>query len=250
MQKAPLILAAALVCGGVGGWIGTSFFGGPPEVASDSASAPLLAAIDNSDDFNALARELQGMHARLDGMQDDLGRRQQVIVPAPATETAGPSNATYSGPAIDTVYLRDQLDQLLDERQEERDKERQDRDAQRTKDRISRQIDRLTEELGLDSIQAQELQRILTEQTEKTRQAMQEMRDAGEGWDVIREEMQKYRDEANSQIQTVLLPDQYEGYQDSSASRRFGGWGRGDSGGGNNNSGRGGRGRDGGRSPF
>lgn len=124
------------------------------------------------------------------------------------------------------------IEEVMERKQEERDQARR-QEAQRRFERWNQQrLNELTEELGLDDYQNDELKRIWDEQSRKMQElwaAIRGRRGNDQEGRMSREDIQKQfrqiRDETNQKVQEVLYPDQYEEYlkiQEESQRGRFG----------------------------
>lgn len=124
-------------------------------------------------------------------------------------------------------------------------REQAERDARREEQRLERMdrtIEDLTTKLSLDPNQSNEMRKVLTERDLQRSDFFRGMRDgggAGFDRDSIRESMRIQGEAFNTQVQSILNPQQFEQYQGMN-SDRWGGWGGG-SRGGRDSGGRGGR---------
>lgn len=265
MQTGP-ILAVALLGGFASGTVGGLLFA--PSGPNDS-NDPLLASVEGgSGDYESLQKKysaLSGENASLRASLEDLSRtvdslaNRRQAVPTATPEVADKPQSKYSEQEAVPYTLEEEMrfsayiENLEKKKEEEREAERE----QRRVDQLARRVDRLAEELGLDTHQKGEMQRVLSESESATREYFATMRESGNfDRDAMRQGMTDLNQKTTDQLAGFLNPSQLEQYQASNTGmqRFFGGdaggrggnrGGGGDAGGGRGNAG-GGRGNGGG----
>jgi len=97
----------------------------------------------------------------------------------------------------------------------------------------NRQVEQMKETLNLNSDQEKQMHDIMMQSFENMRKVREQLQSDGGGFEGMREEMQKMREEQNKKIKSILSDEQwgkYQKYQEEMRSRRrqggFGGQGR------------------------
>ncbi len=247
MQTGP-ILAVALLGGFASGTVGGLLFA--PSGPNDSNDPLLASAEGDSGDYASLQKKysaLAGENASLRASLEDLSRtvdslaNRRVAVPTETPETVDKPAGNYAAQDAVPYTLEEEMrfaayiDNLERKKEEEREAERE----QRRQDQLARRVDRLAEELGLDTYQKGEMQRVLTESETATREYFAALREGGNfDRDAMRQGMADLNQKATDQLAGFLNPSQLEQYQASNTGfqRFFGG----DAGGGRGNRGGGG----------
>ena len=239
MQTGP-ILAVALLGGFASGTVGGLLFApsGP-----NGSNDPLLASAEGgSGDYESLQKKysaLSGENASLRASLEDLSRtvdslaNRREAVPTTVPESTDKPQGNYSEQAAVPYTLEEEMrfsayiDNLEKQKEEERELERE----QRRQDQLARRVDRLSEELGLDTFQKGEMQRVLTDSETATRDYFASMRESGSfDRDAMRQGMADLNQKTTDQLAGFLNPAQLEQYQASNTGfQRFLG---GDAGGG------------------
>ena len=219
--------------------LGPSAASEPQEVAVASAPAkPDTARVESLEDELADLRTENRM----------LAQRVELLEQRPV---AAAREAVPAGPDPDVAQLQDQMRTLVaafsggdelppnvastfrglvDTIEEEKQEEREQRWAEAREQEMNARIERLTNELGLDDYQSNELRVILEDERAKREQLFADARENGT-WTNLREEMRTVRDEVNESLELLFTPDQLELYNETER-RRFGGFGGGPPGGG------------------
>jgi hypothetical protein len=242
MQTGP-ILAVALLGGFASGAVGGLLFA--PSGPNDSNDPLLASAEGGTGDYESLQKKysaLSGENASLRASLEDLSRtvdslaNRRVAVPTEAPETETKSADNYADQAAVPYTLEEELrfaaymDNIERKKEEEREAERE----QRRQDQLARRVDRMAEELGLDTYQKGEMQRVLAESETATREYFASLREGGNfDRDAMRQGMADLNQKATDQLAGFLNPSQLEQYQASNNGfqRFFGG----DAGGGRGN---------------
>jgi hypothetical protein len=238
-MKTAMIAIGLLAAGLVGGLAGGILF--PPEtVETKPENGPSKVESRVADLEDAVARLTDEVRllrtASPSPVVDE--RPLSAAEPVAAEVPAGQPEETEAVPE-DQLRLK-----ILDVVEE---KEKQDREAREQRRREmavqfeSRMLDRLAEELGLNAYQQEELGRILAARRMKMEEIRQRFFPEGiprggernpDQFALLREEMEKVREESNTQVQAVLTPEQYETFQQQDRGPGRGGPGRGGFGGG------------------
>jgi hypothetical protein len=153
----------------------------------------------------------------------------QLVAPAienPQSEEVAALLAAYEDPeqtpeGLETVILG------VVQAQEER--EREERDARREEEwqeRLDEQMQEYAEKLGLNGYQATEMRTALDDQRTASSDLWQQRRDGGMGRTDMRDAFGEIRENTQTTLQGLLLPNQYEQYE-TMQDDRGGGWGRG-----------------------
>ena len=130
------------------------------------------------------------------------------------------------------------LESIRAEEEAERDAKREERRQERTEERLSE----LAEKLGLNPTQVDSLRTHYSELEAKRTEMFALARELDD-WGSMREDMRALRDEAETGLQNIFSPAQFQQYQDENLGGGFGGFrgGRGGGGGGGGFGGGGGR---------
>lgn len=138
------------------------------------------------------------------------------------------------------VALYETVSTALEDIRVQEDAERDQRREERTQERLDERLTALSQTLGLDAYQSDELRGLYNDQRAKMNAKMEEIRDNGD-FQGMRDAMREIRDESNTLIQGVLSSSQYEIYSELPRGESlFGGGGRGGFGGGGSGGFRGG----------
>ncbi|MCH2101180.1 MAG: hypothetical protein MK209_04605 [Planctomycetes bacterium] len=258
MQVGP-ILAVALLGGFAAGTVGGMLFSPP---AGESADEPLLASVSGDsgsgelvDKYRALEARNASLEAAVDALElqvQSLANRREAVA-APVESVESENEAKYASAEAAPYTLEEEMrfrayvDNLEKQKEEERELEREER----RQEQLARRVDRMAEELGLDDYQKGEMNKVLAESEQATRDYFAQMRESGE-WDrdAMRTGMADLNDKTDQALGAFLTPDQLDKYQESNSgfSRFFVG-GR-DGGGGRGGPPGGGRDGGGGRGGF
>jgi hypothetical protein len=234
MQTGP-ILAVALLGGFAAGTVGGLLFA--PSGPNDS-NDPLLASAEGGSGeyeslqkkYSALAGENASLRASLDDLSrtvDSLANRRQAV-PTATPEVVNKAQDSYADQAAVPYTLEEEMrfsayiDNLEKKKEEEREAEREERRVEQ----LARRVDRLSEELGLDTFQKGEMQRVLTESETATRDYFGAMRESGSfDRDAMRQGMADLNQKTTDSLAGFLNPAQLEQYQSSNngLQRFFGG---------------------------
>ncbi|MGK0481190.1 MAG: hypothetical protein ACJAQ3_001162 [Planctomycetota bacterium] len=246
----PLVLIASLVAGGAGA-AATTMLSSKPAAASTTSgitqdNTDILAKLDSMEQsYYSMADRLEALERNSELVPVGNGaERISAVAPEIVLEDAV-RNVLASMDDTETVAATPKLEQAVAaviEMREERSKlERDQKRAEAEEKRLEDRLAKLQTDLGLDQNQLNSMRTIYQDQDEQRaglRDKMTELRDGGGSREDIRTIWTDMRDSANTAIEGVLTPSQYESYQESNQSDR--GFGRG--GGGGNTGGGGGRG--------
>jgi len=244
MKQPVLICALAGAITGAGSATLTAIVMAPPTVQTTSAPTALEFDAEESvaRQIGAIGEEIEALARRIDLLE------QTPIMSAPSRVSAAPEASMVE--ELDAVaqvqkammlpngdpnplmmpYVEQALQAIRDQEERERDERRHEQALERVEERITE----LTEKLGLDKFQADNMRTILTDQSIRRDDMMREARESGD-FGTIRETMQTMRDEYHTQIAAVLSPAQFDQYKETENDfgRGFRGFGRGDEPGGN-----------------
>lgn len=155
----------------------------------------------------------------------DRAPRELEPVAAAAGVARGPDEVA---PEMLVESVGEALETILAEQEAERDRERAERRAERTEDRLAE----LTEQLGLDSYQVDQMRDWMTTNDEARDALRDEIRESGD-FNTAREMFDELRESGRKSLETFLMPQQIETFEELNAPpwERFG-RGRGGPGGG------------------
>jgi cell division protein FtsB len=257
-------LLPILIAGLVGGAAGA---GATALVASPSSPSGAGTGLDGAttmaevlEEVSALRDENRELHARVVDLElrpvpETLASNREAVETAELIERnremeeqltelrelraalTDPSSGT--SPALEATVETALLD-IQERQREEREIERE----QRRQERLEERIASLTQTLGLDAYQVDEMRLIHDEQSTKFRSVFTEARESGD-FGGVRDTMRELRDESQARVESVLSGSQLEIYNELDRRETlfggmggFGGGGRGDRAGGDGGSGR------------
>lgn len=237
MQAGPL-LAVALLGGFAAGSVGGLLFSPSAAADGETLNASLSSDVgplgDGSmeDKLRALQAENASLEASLEAMQiqiDSLANRREAVIEAPTeVATATPTDVYAEQDAVpysleEELRFAAYLENVEKKKEEEREAERE----RRRQEQLTRRVDRIAEELGLDSYQKTEMNKVLAQSETSMREAFAAMREGG-NWDrdQVRQTMEDLNAKTNEQLGAFLTPDQLTQYQEQNTGfNRFGGGG-------------------------
>ncbi|MDP6537949.1 MAG: hypothetical protein QF903_14035 [Planctomycetota bacterium] len=196
--------------------------------------------VDGGPDLDALRGEVEALRLGNEELAGQLGELEISLalgsprVPADLPDLAQLqeqldqliATTTQDGPVVVTAQLRSGVTAVLDEIKLKEDQERERRRQEARERRMDQQMDRLSERLGLDSVQAGDMRTILVEQDLKREELFAAAREFG-GRDEVQGLMQGLREETLQSLAQVLTPEQLEQYREQSTDRDRPGRGRG-----------------------
>ena len=232
MKNQELFLASGVIAlvAGAGAALATRAFDGgssravgPRTEAHESAAeSPALGSSVLSREFDDLRMENAALSERLAALEARLAELQGTRTPvATAREESrterladdAPDAVLRDGSALEVTpafvaSVGRALDEIKAKEEAEREAKRKELQAQRIEERVTR----LQQELGLTNRQASDLRTALIAQDDKREALFVGMRDGvGDPRD-LRESFRVMREETNATLQTVLTPDQFNGY--------------------------------------
>jgi hypothetical protein len=234
MQTGP-ILAVALLGGFASGTVGGLLFA--PSGPNDSNDPLLATAEGGPGDFESLQKKysaLSGENASLRASLEDLSRtvdslaNRRIAIPTAIPEATDKPESNYADQAAVPYSLEEEMrfSAYIDNIEKKKEEEREAAREQRREDQLARRVDRLSEELGLDTYQKGEMQRVLSESETATRDYFANLRESGNfDRDTMRQGMADLNQKTTDQLTGFLNPGQLEQYQASNTGfqRFFGG---------------------------
>lgn len=85
---------------------------------------------------------------------------------------------------------------------------------------VDRMVDDMVENLDLSDDQEEKIRKIMEENFENMATMREEMQNSGAGFEGMREQMQKSREEQNNKMKAILSEEQWEKYQVMQEERR------------------------------
>ncbi|MFT5732723.1 MAG: putative RNase H-like nuclease (RuvC/YqgF family) [Planctomycetota bacterium] len=245
----PLVLIASLVAGGAGAAATTMLSSKPAATSTTSGitqdNTDILAKLDSMEQsYYSMADRLEALERNSELVPVGNGaERISAVAPEIVLEDAV-RNVLASMDDSETVAATPKLEQAVAaviEMREERSKlERDQKRAEAEEKRLEDRLAKLQTDLGLDQNQLNSMRTIYQDQDQQRTEFRDKMRDgSGGSREEIRTLWTDMRDSANTAIEGVLTPSQYETYQESNQNDR--GFGRGGGGGNTGGGGRGGR---------
>lgn len=211
---------------------------------TSSAPAPReTAAVEpGADDLRGEIAALRAENAELQARLDEIAMRQELLERRPAAA----ETRREPVPSGDEIAVDEKLRQLvaalenpalapasgieslvldvLETKEQQEEYDRAERRRQLTEERVQERVLELTEQLGLDSRQANEMHRVLTEEQLGREKLFLDMRDDGV-FDrrTMRDGMREIRETTHTELQAILSPGQLEDYESLEERRFFGG---------------------------
>ncbi len=216
----PLILG--LFAGVLGGFLAGTLAAPGPAPAPGPAEPTRNGAEEAHEALEARVRELEAeatsLRMTVDSLRADLallpggGRRTPLAAAGDgAGEEVEPADDGGTLALTGDPYFDSRVLAVLEAREEAERREREAREAERRERWLDARIARLTEQLGLDEVQAATLRDVLARSDEQRREFFQSLRDSG-NFDraAVAERMRGIEAEARESLGAILTPSQME----------------------------------------